>query len=209
MATRTLAVISQKGGTGKTTVAFNIAAGLSLRGVTQLVDADPQGSLSQWSAVGFEKPASSRVIQIGDDVALCIEGLAGVCDYVVVDCPPDARNSRVRTLLHLAQLVLMPVLPSALDVWSSVDMLSVLDEVREINRDLRGYVLLNQLEPRNAMSRVMRDALRELRMPVLGAGIYRRAAFRTAAVEGVNVYQMGRRGEAAVRDVEAVIEEIL
>ena len=48
MADSIIAVINQKGGTGKTTLALNLAAGLALRGPTHLVDADPQRSISQW-----------------------------------------------------------------------------------------------------------------------------------------------------------------
>ena len=52
MADRIIAVINQKGGTGKTTLALNLAAGLARRGPTAVIDADPQRSISQWIAMG-------------------------------------------------------------------------------------------------------------------------------------------------------------
>jgi chromosome partitioning protein len=55
----------------------------------------------------------------------------------------------------------------------------------------------------------MRDALIEFGMPVLDAGLRRRAAYRNAALEGLSVYQMGGRGTKAVEEMEAIIEEVI
>ncbi|MHB8266821.1 MAG: AAA family ATPase, partial [Acidithiobacillus ferrivorans] len=67
MADRIIAVINQKGGTGKTTLALNLAAGLARRAATHLVDADPQGSISQWVAMAAAHTGLPPVAQPGAD----------------------------------------------------------------------------------------------------------------------------------------------
>jgi len=64
MANRIIAVINQKGGTGKTTLALNLAAGLSKRGSVHLVDADPQRSITQWVRMGGGSSGLPGVAQL-------------------------------------------------------------------------------------------------------------------------------------------------
>ncbi len=87
MADRIIAVINQKGGTGKTTLTLNLAAGLARRGSTHLVDADPQRSISQWVAMATDASSLPMVLPPGSDAAATISELARSHRYVVVDCP--------------------------------------------------------------------------------------------------------------------------
>lgn len=83
-----IAVVNQKGGTGKTTLALNLAAGLQRRASTLVLDADPQASISQWAAMsgkGGQLPAVQAVAQ--DDVCARIAQGARGHRYVVIDCP--------------------------------------------------------------------------------------------------------------------------
>jgi len=84
-----------------------------------------------------------------------------------------------------------------------------IEEARKVNPNIKAFLVLNQLEPRSALSSAMRDALTEFGMPVMDAGIRRRAAYRNAALEGLSVYQMGGRGTCAVEEMEAIIEEVI
>ncbi len=207
---RIIAVINQKGGTGKTTLALNLAAGLARRGSTHLVDADPQRSITQW--VGMGGGGSSglpAVAQLGGNPAAILTKLARNHRYVVVDCPPSVQGDAIAAIMRMAHLALIPVLPSAIDLWASVDMAVAINQARQHNPDLRACLVLNQLESRNALSRDMREAVAEFDVPVLAASMQRRAAYRTAAVEGQSVYGMGKRGQQAVADIEAIIEEVL
>ena len=208
MADRIIAVINQKGGTGKTTLALNLAAGLARRAATHLVDADPQGSISQWVAM-VANTGLPPVAQLGDDPFATIAQLACTHRYVVVDCPPAIQGDLVAAVMRSVQVILIPVLPSPIDLWASVGMAAALGEARRLNPGLRAGLVLNQLETRNALSRAMREALAEFDIPILQAGMQRRAAYRSAAVEGTSVYGLGKRAQAAVADMEAIIEEVL
>ncbi|WP_298168410.1 ParA family partition ATPase [Acidithiobacillus sp.] len=209
MADRVIAVINQKGGTGKTTLALNLAAGLAQRAATHLVDADPQGSISQWVAMAATHTGLPPVAQPGDDPFATIAQLACTHRYVVVDCPPAIQGDLVAAVMRSVQVILIPVLPSPIDLWASVGMAAALGEARRLNPGLRAGLVLNQLETRNALSRAMREALAEFDIPILQAGMQRRAAYRSAAVEGTSVYGLGKRAQAAVADMEAIIEEVL
>lgn len=209
MTNRIIAVINQKGGTGKTTLALNLAAGLSRRGPTHLVDADPQRSITQWVGMGGGNSGLPGVAQLGGNPSAVLTKLARSYRYVVVDCPPTVQGEAVAAIMRMANLALIPVLPSPIDLWASVDMANAVKKAQQDNPGLHACLVLNQLETRNALSREMREVVTEFDVPVLVSGMQRRAAYRTAAVEGLSVYGVGKRGQHAVADIEAIIEEVL
>ena len=204
-----IAVANQKGGTGKTTLAVNLAAGLHRRGTTVLLDADPQGSATNWARVGGADGDLPPVCGlVAAEVGSAIGDAAGSYRYVLVDCPPHLQSDTLRRVVEWVDLVLIPVQPSPLDLWASVDMAAAVVGTRVRNPRLRAYMVLNQLDSRNALSGAMHQALAEFDVPALANGLTRRAAFRSAALEGRSVYGLGSRGASAVRDLEAIIKEI-
>ena len=209
MTDRVIAVINQKGGSGKSTLALNLAAGLGRRARTAVADADPQRSISQWIAMGENESALPISTEIGANPDAEIARLKQNNRYVVVDCPPSVQGAVIEAVLSSADLVLIPVLPSPLDLWASVEMAVLVKQAQQKDRALQAYLVLNQVETRNSLSSSMQQAVAELDVPLLQAYLERRAAYRSAAVEGKSVYDMGNRGTQAVKDIEAIIEEIL
>ena len=205
-----IAVANQKGGTGKTTLTVNLAAGFSRRGKTALLDADPQGSARHWARVGGEESDLPPVQDVDPDaLSSTLARAAATNRYVLVDCPPHLESDILRSVMATVDLVLIPVQPSPIDLWASIGMTAAVVAARATNPQLQAYVVLNQLDSRNALSRSMHEALAEFEAPALKNGLARRAAFRNAALEGCSVYRLGGRGTSAVDDVEAIIEEIL
>ncbi|MFP4154371.1 MAG: ParA family partition ATPase [Halothiobacillaceae bacterium] len=210
MSSQVIAVVNQKGGTGKTTVTMNLAGGLSRRGRTLVVDADPQGSAGQWARVAPpERPFPASVFAVAGPLERELESLRKDYDHVLVDCPPTLDGGVVQGALAAADVVLIPVLPSPVDLWGSVRMVRGLTDARAINAQLRPFVLVNQLEPRSALSRAMKHALMEIDIPALEQPLRRRAVYRRSALEGCSVFDLGRSGAPAAEEVQAIIEEIV
>ncbi len=209
MATHVMAIINQKGGAGKTTLAMNLAAGLSCRGETIVIDLDPQGSSLQWASSG-SKPFPATVKQIGGKWdARTLHQNYRAYQHMVLDCPPSVDSHASVQALRACDVALIPVLPSPIDLWASLRLPQEVEEARKVNANLKAFLVLNQIEPKSAISAAMHEALAEFGMPVLQATLRRRAAYRAAALEGVSVFQMGSRGAPAADEIEAIINEVI
>ena len=207
MAKLKIAVANLKGGCGKSTLALNLASGLEKRGKTILLDVDPQGTLEHWLKETFEgmpdvKNASKNVKKIISDSEKNY-------DFVVADCPPSLESGHTQEVLKEVDLLLIPVLPSPPDLWSSVHMVDAVKEAQKKNAKLKAKLVRNQVDTRSALSKAMRQAIEFCGLPALESSLARRASYRWAALEGISVYQFGSRGETAVNDIEAIIKEIL
>jgi chromosome partitioning protein len=205
---RVLAVINQKGGAGKTTLAMNLAAGLARRSPTVVVDLDPQASALQWAGAGTQ-PFAAPVKQMSGrwDADSLRRGFKAYA-HIVLDCPPSLDGAASSQALRAADVALVPVLPSPVDLWASLRLPQEVDAARRVNPGLRAWLVLNQIEQRSALSAAMQHALAEFGLPLLRAVVRRRAVYRMAALDGVSVFQMGARGQAAADEIQAIIEEL-
>jgi len=209
MSAQVFAISNQKGGTGKTTLSMNLAAGLAKRGRTLVVDADPQGSASQWAgSAPDEKPFPASVIAVAGNLGREVNHFRQDYKYIVIDCPPTLETDQTRLAMTVSDKVLIPVLPSPIDLWASVRLANALEQLKFSNPKLAAYLIVNQVEPRNALSRAMQQALEEFEIPALESVLRRRAVFRTSAIEGASVFCYGKRGEAAANEINSIIEEI-
>lgn len=210
MSAKVFSISNQKGGTGKTTLSMNFAAGLARRGRTLLIDADPQGSAGQWSALASDqRPFPVSVIAVAGNLAREVNRFRQDYQYLVIDCPPTLETDTTRLAISVSDSILMPVLPSPIDLWASVRLAAVIEQAKLSNPNLRAHLVINQLEPRNALSRGMQQALAEFDIPSLKTGLRRRAIYRTSAIEGVSVFCLGKRGIAAAQEIESIIEEVI
>jgi chromosome partitioning protein len=210
MTTRVFAVANQKGGSGKTTLSMNFAAGLSKKGRTLIIDADPQGSASQWSSLASEhSPFPVSVIAIAGNLTHEVNRFSQDYEYIVIDCPPTLETEHTRKAMLSAHNVLIPVLPSPVDLWASIRLADTIEQIKQIRPELKANLVINQLEPRSALSRAMHEALAEFDIPALNSYLRRRAIYRNVAIEGRSIYCAGKQARAAVNELDEIIEELL
>lgn len=210
MPAKVYAVANQKGGVGKTTLAMNLAAGLARRGSCLVVDADPQGSATLWAGLAAaSRRFPAEVVPATGSLESGLGRWCGEFEYVLIDCPPAMDSDHVVAAMENARVLLIPVLPSPMDLWASARIEAMVNRARRSNPRIQARLVLNQFEPRNAMSRGMDAALREFGVPALRHRLTRRASYRTSALEGCSVYDLGSRGQVAANEIDAVIKEVL
>lgn len=204
-----IALLGNKGGAGKTTVAINLATTLHQQGNTlRLLDADPQGSVLHWAAM-VESDAVPPIVDATEDSGEVIREHRGQAEYLIVDCPPQLYSPQTQSALAHCDIAVIPVLPSPLDLWATVAVDEAITQARSSNPELQGIVVVNQLEPRTKLSRLIREALPELSIPAAETALRRRAIYRASVLEGKSVSQMGKKGEAATEEINQLITEVL
>ena len=205
-----VALLNQKGGVGKTTLALHLAGRWAGRGKRVVViDADPQGSALDWS----EQRAREGVARLFGVVGLPRETLhrelpaiAADVDHVIVDGAPRIAGV-TRSALLSADLVLIPATPSPLDGWASAEMLRLLDEARVFRPDLSARLVLNRCAARTVIARETADALAEHDPPVLATRIGQRVIFADAARTGRLAEELDR-GCLAAAEIAALANEV-
>ena len=189
----TIAIISQKGGAGKTTLALHLAAAAEDAGHTALViDLDPQATASQWAA--WRKDAPPVVIDSAPPrlAAKIEQATQQGASFIVIDTPPHA-DSAASAAVEAADLVLIPCRPSAFDL-AAVQTTASLVKMR----GKPAFVIFTAGSP--TAPRMYDEAAQV----VQGYGLEScphiipdRAAFRHAAAEGKTAMEIEPNGKAA------------
>jgi chromosome partitioning protein len=203
-----IALVGNKGGAGKTTLSVNLAAGLARYAETAIVDADPQGSSVHWYANSTDERVTP-VYQAESELLYQINGLKNQYPYIIADCPPSVHAPQTDAILKMADVALVPVQPSPIDLWATVHIEQAVTEAKRINPTLRALLVVNQMELRSTLSKLIRDALSEIAVPVANTAVRKRAVYKASALEGRTVFDMGKRGEEAARELDQLIKEVI
>lgn len=130
---QTILVASSKGGAGKTTLSTQLAGHFAVAGkATVLIDADPQASSTRWC----EKRAdmATAVLPINGHSRAFRKYLPDDAERVVIDAPAGAMADDLEPFLEMADVVLVPVLPSAIDLEATVPFLNSLAQVQRVKK---------------------------------------------------------------------------
>jgi chromosome partitioning protein len=204
-----IAVLNQKGGAGKTTIATHLSRALQQLGnEVVLVDSDPQGSARDWAAVDEAQP----VMTVGiDRPTIARDARKLTARYVVVDGAPQAQELAA-SALAAADLVLIPVQPSPYDIWATADLVELVKQ-RQLITDgkLRAYFVVSRAIAGTKLGNDIREALEGYGLPVLDTVVHQRQAYPKTAVRGGTVLDDPADGAAAaeIRELAAEVIAIL
>lgn len=204
---KVITVINQKGGVGKTTLSIHAAAAFARRGArTLLIDADPQASAMDWSSMNPNSPSMTVISVPKPQVHRDIKTLGAGYDYVFVDGPPRSTDL-ARSAVAAADLVLIPIQPSPLDVWATKDIVRIVEEAQTFRATLQARFVLNRRIANTAIGRDVYDTLASQTFPTFATVVTQRVGFAEALVSGETVYDTEPRGPA-VAEIEALCNEI-
>lgn len=198
-----ITVAQQKGGSGKTTLAVNLAVALVRAGHSVAVlDTDPQGSLGRWFMTRRERGVDDMEFSTASawGVAYECEKLQKACDYVVVDTPPKV-DADLRPALRESDLVIVPVSASQVDVWATE---SVLDLAKREKRP--ALVVLNRAKSGTRVLAEVEAAVAEMDAAQAETVLGNRVAYAETLGQGKGVLEHGKGAWTA--EIEGLVAEV-
>lgn len=210
-----LLVGGEKGGTGKSTIAINLAVEAARAGHSVLiVDADPQGTATNW--VKLRKlehptlPAIESVAIVGNSFLKELKPYIDKYDQIIIDA--GGRDSvELRLALPIVQRAVIPIRPSQADVWTVAKMDILVAEAQGLNQDLQAAFVINC-----ALSNTTRKTMEAknyfseyVKMPLCETTMISRVVYMDAIEAGLGVTEMprGKAGEAA-GEVQLLYQEV-
>ena len=184
-----------KGGSGKTTVATNLAVALVQDGRdVLLVDADDQETATDFSAWRNERTQGSAgytSVQLTGQAARDeLKRLSKKYEDVVIDTGGRDTTSQ-RAALSVADVYLVPFNPRSFDVWTLEKVTRLIQEIQTINPELRAYAFLNRADPRGSDNEEAAEVLRDSStVQFLDTPLGNRKAFSNAAAQGMSVLEL-------------------
>ena len=204
----------EKGGTGKTTLATNLAVWRAQSGHdVLLVDTDAQGSASYWSAARDEAQHAPRipcVQKFGKGVTTAVQDLAKRFEDLIIDA--GGRDSvELRASLVVCNKVFVPNQASQFDIWTLATMNDVIEKAEALNPRLSSRVIINRASPNPLVteSEQAREILADFPQLGLAKSVIRdRIAYRKAARDGLAVNELTPPDPKAVTEMTTLYQEV-
>jgi len=203
-----------KGGTGKSTLAANVTALLAAdEHRVLLVDADDQGSSSDWvnQREALEIPTDWTTVRLtGAAVRSQVDKLKANYDYIIVDVGGRDTTSQ-RAALTIADVFVAPFQPRSLDVWTLSMVSEIVDDAKIINPKLRAHTVLNRADSIGSDNSSALEILSEIsQMPPLDVVIKQRKAFSNAIANGLSVFEVkGNKDKKAIEEIVQFKESLV
>ncbi len=203
----TIAVLNQKGGSGKTTIATHLARAYQLQHHSViLVDSDKQGSARDWRAVDESNPTPV----IGLDRTSLDKDLKslGKHDYIIIDGAPQATEIAL-SAVRVADFILIPVQPSPYDLWATANLIDLIKQRIEMTEGkLKAAFVISRLIKNTKIGNEVNEVLQEFELPVLESKITQRICYPNSASMGKTVFETEKANSEAINEIQALAKEI-
>ncbi len=202
-----IAVLNQKGGVGKTTIATNLAHALQLEGhKVILVDSDPQGSARDWNAASD----GALIKVIGLDRATLAKDILAVVDnhdFIIIDGAPQIADLAIAAI-KCADMILIPVQPSPYDIWACEDLVEIIKARQEItNGKPKAAFIISRVIKNTQLGKEIREALEGYNLPVFKNFTTQRVVYAKSAATGLTVLSTETKEDAA-NEIRAIANEL-
>jgi chromosome partitioning protein len=201
-----IGILSQKGGSGKTVIATNLARSLQHRGhEVILVDTDQQGSARDWVATSEDTEPPHTV---GVDRPRVHEELPKVrgYDFAVVD--GAGKVERMSTsVLKACDLIVIPVQPAGVDLWALGELIDLITARQEAVGSPQAAFVISRAVVGTNLASDAEDALSGLEFPLLDTRIHQRVSYAKAITRGVSVLDLN--DDKAKSEISTLTDEVL
>jgi len=203
-----LTVGNTKGGTGKSTIAVNLAIHRAQTHKVMLVDGDEQKSALSFTDLRGAKNDYTAVALTGLSLRQQVPNIAKLYDEVIIDVGGRDSGS-LRAALTISDLLVIPIAPRTFDVWALEEMVLLFDEAQGFNEKLQGVVVLNLAEVQGKDNEAAKQAILEYQeLTLLDTVIMRRKVYAESISKGLGVMEMKPRNVKAIAEFEHLVEEI-
>lgn len=198
---------SSKGGTGKTTLATNLA-GLLVKNEKDilLIDCDRQGSASIWCAQRDQERHIKRVPcmqKFGTNIDKEILELSKRFENIIVDVG-GFDSDELRTSIIVCDVLIIPLKTSQFDIWTLGSMSKIISFTKLINPKIKVFIVLNMVSTNPNINdfQVTFDSMKDIEnMEVLHQPIHERIAFRKAAQSGLSIFELDKPDKKAIDEL--------
>lgn len=192
-----ISVIQEKGGTGKSTIATNLAGMASKRRRVALIDCDmPQGTSQSWASIRMgNKPENltARTAASYKDLVMLVGELEPDHDLIVIDSPPRIAES-TKAALILSTLTLIPLGASAAEIWATADLLNTIEAAKAVKGKVDARILWNRFRASTNSAKELSESVRtELDLRQLSTKIGYRVAYSEALARGMTALEWNDR----------------
>lgn len=203
-----ISILNQKGGTGKTTLAVNLARAYTLLGLkTLLVDSDSQGSAQRWHECSGGELIDMTCLAMNTldkDILKYIDRY----ERIIIDGIPRVSPLTI-CAIKASNLILIPVQPSPYDIWATEDLVrNVQDRISMTEGKIKAAFIISRKIVGTKIGDEINGELEKFNLPVFKSGTCQRIAYATSVKNGLSVLDGEYKETEAANEIHAIVKEI-